>query len=253
MPGQQLHQQVLGVRIRTQDMPGLLAGLSQRVRQRLLTPVYLANVHMLMEARQSAAFAKVLAATDYVLADGRPLCWWLRGVYGQHCEQIRGFDLMTALLQQASLQQWRVGLYGGQDAEQLAALADMLRRQWPQLQLVFLHAPPFETPASSDPAVLARLAAAQLDMLLVSLGCPKQELWIAANSSRLPPLQVGVGAAFDYLSGRLKQAPRWLQRLGLEWFFRWLQQPLRLSGRYLRHNPVFLWQLIKACWQAQRR
>lgn len=252
MPNQQLHQQVLGVRVRAQALQPLLSALGERVSQRLATPVYLANVHMLMEARQSAAFAAVLADSDYVLADGRPLCWWLRCVYGQHCEQIRGVDLMNALLQQAASSQWRVGLYGGQDAQQLEALAAMLRRQWPQLQLVFLHAPPFETPARSDPAVLAQLAAARLDVLLVSLGCPKQELWIAANSSRLPPLQVGLGAAFDYQTGRLRQAPRFMQRLGLEWFFRWLQQPIRLSGRYLRHNPVFLWQLLKACWQARR-
>jgi len=120
----------------------------------------------------------------------------------------------------------------------------------PGLAVHYQHAPVWQPlPARADPQQLALMQQAQLDILLVALGCPKQEIWIDQYSDQLPPLQLGIGAVIDFLSGRRREAPRWVQLLALEWCYRWLQEPRRLAPRYLRHNPRFLINLGRAWWQ----
>ena len=128
-----------------------------------------------------------------------------------------------------------------------------IHRRWPGLSIGYAWSPPFRplTPAE-DAEALARINESGVRLVFVGLGCPKQERWMAEHRGRLPVIMVGVGAAFDFLSGAKQQAPRFLQRAGLEWFFRLVTEPARLWRRYLYHNPrylgLFARQLVADRW-----
>lgn len=202
--------------------------------------VCLANVHMCMTAKDDIAFAAVLRQASLVVADGRPVYWAQRLLGAKSARQVRGVDLMLELCKQAETTGLKIGFYGGQDESLLAQLQQQLLSMFPRLQIVYAWAPPFR-PLTEQEDALQRQAIINsgADMLLVGLGCPKQEFWMAEHQ-QLPVVMLGVGAAFDFIAGRKKQAHRLFQRLGLEWLHRLFSEPVRLSGRYLRHNPRFI-------------
>lgn len=202
--------------------------------------VCLANVHMCMTALDDADFARVLSDASFVFADGRPVYWAQRLLGARQAKQVRGVDLMLALCQHAEAAGLRIGFYGGQDEAFLAQLQHKLLQQFPMLQIVYLWAPPFRPLTETEDALQSRrIIDAAPDILFVGLGCPKQEIWMARHQ-HLPVVMLGVGAAFDFVAGVKQQAPRIFQWLGLEWLHRLLNEPIRLSGRYARHNPRFL-------------
>ena len=211
--------------------------------------VCLANVHMCMEALDRPEFARVLDNAMLVLPDGRPILWGQRLLGQRQAKQVRGLDLVLALCAKAEQQGLRLGLYGGTDAALLSQLKMRLLLRFPLLRLSYSFAPPFRPLTATETAdQLAAIQAAKVDILLVGLGCPKQEFWMAQVQAQLPspssggslPVMLGVGAVFDFLAGRKMTAPKLVQRLGLEWLFRLLSEPTRLTGRYLRHNPRFI-------------
>lgn len=228
---------------------GLTPFLFDEVRQDILEcaqqgrHVYgcLANVHMVMEARDNVAFATVVNQARWVLPDGRPLYWWLR--QRALCQQIRGLDLMVALLCDAAKQGIRIGLYGGQDQAFITALSRLLWQRWPDLSIVYAYAPPFRPLSDSEhQRIVQDINRSQVQLLFVGIGCPRQELWMS-KATDVSCVQLGVGAAFDFLRGHKRHAPAIFSRLGLEWLWRLACEPRRLSGRYLRQNPRFLWAL----------
>lgn len=241
---------VLGYPISTLGLDGIINVLLQRLQAGIRSRVFLANVHMLMEAEQSPALHQALIHADYLLPDGRPLCWWHRLVNKVSCRQVRGYDLVMALLQQAQQQALKVALYGGYNQLELTRLSDEIRRQFPQLNIVYSYAPPIAPVAQLSAEQQQLLGASQADILLVGLGCPKQELFIQQYSAQLPCVQIGVGAVFDFISGRRALPPRWAAACGLEWLFRWLQEPTRLTKRYIRYNPLFIARFLQA-WMAK--
>lgn len=238
-----------------------LAAIEQDIGQGQGGYVCLANVHMCMEAYDDVNFNAVLQQARYVFADGRPIYWGQKLFGASQVEQIRGYDLVLALCESAAKNGYRLGLYGGADPQLLTQLTEHLCQRFPTLNIVYSYAPPFfHPPLPLDTQALQVIAAQQVQILLVGLGCPKQERWMALHSQQLRqlqaqqavtsiPLMFGVGAAFDFLSGRKKHAPIWLQKAGLEWLHRLAYEPLRLSGRYLKHNPRFIlhfgWQWIR--------
>lgn len=203
--------------------------------------VCLANVHMCMEAEDEPKFAQVLKQAAFVVADGRPIFWAQRLLGATEAKQVRGLDLVLTLCQQMPKLGLRLGLYGGQDDSLLNQLKSRLLQQFPDLDIVYAFAPPYRplTP-EEDAEQIAAITSRQVDILLVGLGCPKQEYWMAAHRHQVSALMFGVGAAFDFIAGRKAHAPVILQRLGLEWLFRLLSEPQRLSGRYFKHNPRFV-------------
>lgn len=205
--------------------------------------VCLANVHMCMTAGDDADFAAVLGQAALVFADGRPIFWAQRLFGAGVAQQVRGVDLMLALCREAEAKGLKLGFYGGEDEALLADLSRQLLALFPRLQLVYRWAPPFRplTP-QEDAEQCQRIQEAAPDLLFVGLGCPKQEFWMAQHQ-HLDVVMLGVGAAFDFIAGRKQQAPRAVQRLGIEWLHRLLSEPARLAGRYIRHNPRFLLRL----------
>ena len=210
--------------------------------------VAVATVNNVMQAHDSEEFASIMRAADLVTPDGMPLVWGLRVLGLASATRVYGPDLVPFLLRRAEAERSRVGFYGGQRAL-LKQLVGSLTRQFPALEIGFCHAPPFREPTEEeDRMVREQLATSQVRLLFVGLSTPKQERWIYAHQDTFPAVMLGVGAAFDFLAGVKPQAPRWMMRAGLEWFFRLATEPRRLWRRYLLQNPrfviLFLMQLL---------
>ena len=205
-----------------------------------------ANVHMFMEAQDDPRLAECIQRADLVTADGMPLVWALRAQGFRRATRVYGPDLMLLLCEAAARLQIPVGLFGSTPAV-MSDLRHRLVERFPSLRIPYSFSPPQRVAgAPEEGSTLQALAASGAALLFVGLGCPKQELWMASQRGRLDLVMVGVGAAFDFHSGHVRQAPRLLQRFGLEWAFRLSQEPKRLAGRYLRHNPEFLYRWLSS-------
>ncbi|MEO8843494.1 MAG: WecB/TagA/CpsF family glycosyltransferase [Kofleriaceae bacterium] len=200
----------------------------------------LANTHMLVEAHDDSAFRTVLEHSDLTCPDGMPVAWLQRLGGSPTVSRVRGPDLMFEVVTASAREGIPIGLYGGRP-DTLAALIDRLEHVAPRLNIAYAHAPPFRTLSESEDAgVTEAITSSGARILFVGLGCPKQERWMAAHRDRVPAVMLGVGAAFDFHAGVVAQAPRWMQRTGLEWAHRLASDPRRLWRRYARTNPRFV-------------
>ena len=239
------HRFVIGMRVDATSY----AGAAQRVvcwsHERQGRYVCVANVHMAMEAWDDQSFQRLVNEADLVTPDGMPLVWALRRLGIADASRVYGPTLTLHVCERAASEGVPIGLYGGRP-EAIERLVAMLQQRYPALDVAYAHSPPFTAlEAEQDDAELERIRASGARILFVGLGCPKQERWMAAHRERLPLVQLGVGAAFDFHAGLVRQAPPALQRAGLEWAFRLAMEPRRLAGRYLRHNPRFAWHLLR--------
>jgi len=199
-----------------------------------------ANVHMLMEAYDSVDYAQIVNAADLVTPDGMPLVWMLR-LKGQRDQQrVYGPTLMLHVLEAAARENIPVGFYGS-SPEVLQSLLVIMKDRFPNLKVAYSFSPPFRdmTP-DEDASAVNEINQSGARILFVGLGCPKQEEWMAEHRGKVNAVMLGVGAAFDFYAGVKSQAPSWMQKIGLEWFYRLLTEPRRLWWRYLYHNPRFI-------------
>lgn len=225
-----------------------IAGLALKKRG---SYVCVSNVHMCMEVFDSQTFKKVVNGADLILPDGRPLSWAQKLLGHSTATQVRGQDIMNALCVMSCNEELRIGLYGGQSKMVLDAVQTKLKLHYPTIKLTYAFSPPFRPLAQEeDDDVIAQINSVGVDILFVGIGCPKQEYWMAEHREQLGCVMLGVGAAFDFISGEKKHAPHWMQRAGLEWFFRLCAEPKRLWKRYLQQNPRFVFyfglQLLKS-------
>lgn len=202
--------------------------------------VCLANVHMTMEAVDSANFRRLVNGANLVCPDGKPLVWALKVLGVRNATHVRGADLVPHVVARAAEEGVPIGLYGG-TPESLDALVRTLEKRFPGVRIACRISPPFRPlSAEEDEAFAREISASGARVLFVGLGCPKQEKWMAGHRGRIPAVMIGVGAAFDFHAGRVRQAPRWMQTTGLEWVHRFFREPRRLWKRYLKHNPRFV-------------
>jgi N-acetylglucosaminyldiphosphoundecaprenol N-acetyl-beta-D-mannosaminyltransferase len=202
--------------------------------------VYASNVHMLMEAHDSPPYRQILNQADMITPDGMPLVWLMRLKGIRHQQRVYGPTLMLHVLQAVSNKKIPVGFYGG-SPETLQLLQTRMQARFSGLNIAYAFSPAFgEIIPVEDEQITTEIVQSGVQILFVGLGCPKQERWIAAHRGRIPAVMLGVGAAFDFHAGTKPQAPAWMQRSGLEWLFRLLQEPRRLGRRYLYHNPRFI-------------
>lgn len=214
--------------------------------------VCLCNVHSLVSAGADAGLRSALQASDMNAPDGAPVAWMMRRLGWPEQQRLPGPDLMAKLLAEAARLQLPVFLLGA-TGPTLALLAERLRAMLPALQLAGTLSPPFRPLDDDDNALIATsIAGSGARLVLVGLGCPKQEKWMAAQRGRIPAVMVGVGAAFDYHAGTLSRAPASWQRNGFEWLYRLLREPSRLAGRYLLTNTLFLLALPYEWWRRPR-
>lgn len=207
--------------------------------------VCVANVHMCMEAFDSDTYRSIVNNANYVLPDGKPLSVAQKLLTLEKAEQVRGQDIMNALCSISGKKNLKIGFYGGSSSDVLNSVMERLQMDFPDIKICFDYSPPFRPLTEAEDQVVTRqINQAQIDILFVGIGCPKQEIWMAEHRDSLSCVMLGVGAAFDFIAGNKKHAPRWVQRVGLEWLFRLLSEPRRLWKRYLKQNPRFVWYFI---------
>jgi N-acetylglucosaminyldiphosphoundecaprenol N-acetyl-beta-D-mannosaminyltransferase len=207
--------------------------------------VCVANVHMVMEAHDSPAFQKLVNAADLVTPDGMPLVWALRWIGYPTQGRVYGPDLMIKIIEAAAAEGVPVGFIGGRP-EVLDELIARLQARFPTLKVCYRFSPPFRPLLpEEDEQIIVEINCSGARILFVGLGCPSQEFWMAEHLNQVRAVMLGVGAAFDFHAGAIPQAPPWMQNIGLEWLFRFLQEPRRLARRYLYHNPRFILLLAR--------
>jgi N-acetylglucosaminyldiphosphoundecaprenol N-acetyl-beta-D-mannosaminyltransferase len=232
---------ILGVGVSAIDMNQALDQIDLWIRSNSRQYVCVCPVHSIMECRRSAEVRSVFNAAGMVTPDGMPVVWVARSTGHPHVSRVYGPDLMLAELQRL---RHRHFFYGGGPAV-ATQLAVAMRERFRGLQVAGVLEPPF---ASLDELCTPRTADAinrsGADIVWIGMSSPKQDLWMARMRPILKaPVLVAVGAAFDFLSGTVPQAPRWMQRSGLEWVHRLATDPRRLWRRYLVDNPWFVWEL----------
>ncbi len=237
---------VLGVHVCAINPAIAVAEIDRRVSERDPGYVTLTGVHGVVASQDDRQLRDIHNRAALVCPDGMPMVWAGRfaGVAG--CARVYGPDLMLAVCRHGLPKGWRHFLYGG--APGVAdELARALTERFPGLRVVGTYCPPFRplTP-DEEVEVASRINATDPDVVWVGLSTPKQERWMAAMRSRLDaPVLAGVGAAFDFNTGRVPRAPAWMQRSGLEWLFRICTEPRRLGPRYLKNNPRFVLRILR--------
>jgi N-acetylglucosaminyldiphosphoundecaprenol N-acetyl-beta-D-mannosaminyltransferase len=236
---------ILGVEVSAINMDIALLTIEEWISRKESHYVCVTGVHGVMESWRDDDLRHIHNTAGLVTPDGMPLVWLSRLMGFRQVERVYGPDLMLRMCERSVTRGYRQFFYGGAPgvAEKLAS---RLQSRFPGLQVSGFYSPPFRslTP-EEDRAVVHRINAARPHIFWIGLSTPKQERWMAEHVGRLhAPVLIGVGAAFDFHAGLKRQAPRWMQKSGLEWFFRLVTEPRRLWRRYLINNPWFLWLVL---------
>jgi N-acetylglucosaminyldiphosphoundecaprenol N-acetyl-beta-D-mannosaminyltransferase len=241
---------VVGIPISATSYDEVLDVLSNRPRDRA-TVVAVCNVHSVMSARRDEELAAAIGSAEIATPDGVPIVWALRALVRRDQERVYGPELMRRAMVESGRLGWAHYLYGS-TPETLQQLQDAIADIAPHARVVGAFSPPFRPMDEAETeASLAAIRDSGADVVWVGLGMPKQELWMDSIRSELPGVaMLGVGAAFDFLAGTKKQAPAWMQKAGMEWLFRLIQEPRRLWRRYIWNNPAYaillLTQVLKS-------
>ncbi len=238
---------VLGVGLSALNLDSALAAISAALAEKKRGYVCVTGVHGVMESQSDPALRGILNRAFLNTPDGMPMVWAgkLRGFCDM--DRVYGPDLMHLVCDWSRQKNYTHFLYGGADGV-APELKRRLEEKFPGLKIVGIYTPPFRALNTAEAAELIRtVGELKPDMIWVGLSTPKQERFMAQYGPKLATtLMFGVGAAFDFHAGRVRQAPRWMQRSGLEWLFRLGCEPRRLWKRYLKNNPVFAWKIF---WQ----
>ena len=246
---------VLGVTVDAQTLDGAVETIGTWIERRDPHYVCITGVHGVIESQDDDRLRRIHNEAGMVTTDGMPLVWLSRRRVppGTEVERVYGPDLMVACFARSEARGWRHFLFGS-SPETLERLQAAMRARFPQAPIVGALSPPFRPlHPGEEGAIAAEISAARPDIVWVGLSTPKQERWMAAHVGRVhASVLVGVGAAFDFHAGVKRQAPRLMQRAGLEWAFRMASEPRRLGGRYLRNNPRFAWLVLRQAMRDAR-
>ncbi len=241
--------QVLGIPLALSDYTGVLDWIDATIAAGATATVSAAAVNLVMLAREDAEVRRAVLATTLLVPDGQPLVWALHALGHPSATRVYGPELMARHCVRAARAGTPIYLFGGRNPGALVSLALALRERYPGIEIAGAHATPFTPPtAERDEADAQRIEASGAALVWVGTGQPRQELWMARMRERLrAPVLVGVGAAFDFHAGLVRQAPPWMGRNGLEWAYRLYREPRRLWRRYARYNPRFIGAFALQC------
>ena len=241
---------VVGIPLSTTSYEEVFDAITGRPIDRGMS-VAVCNVHSVMSARRDPALSSAIRRAEIATPDGVPLVWGLRWTGYPDQQRVYGPELMRLALVESSRLGWKHYLYGSSQ-ETIDKLTAAISGFAPEAELVGAVSPPFrELSSEEEQAALDAIKSSGADVVWIGLGMPKQELWMDTVKDRLPGVALlGVGAAFDFLAGTVAQAPSWMQRNGLEWLYRLIQEPRRLWRRYIWNNPSYVillgWQVLRA-------
>ena len=236
---------VLGVGVSAVNMTLAIAQIDRLIGASKPSYVCISGAHGVMECQHDERLRQIHNRASLVTPDGMPLVWLSRWHGAKQVSRVYGPDLMLAFCEHSVKKGYRHFFFGGAEGVP-ERLAERLGARFPGLIVAGGYSPPFrELTEEEDRALVERIDAARPDIVWVGLSTPKQERWMAAHRDRLrATVLIGVGAAFDFHAGMKPQAPRWMQRSGLEWLFRLSSEPGRLWRRYAYVVPMFLWLVL---------
>lgn len=209
-----------------------------------------ANTHVAALARHQPSFGDVMAKFDLVCPDGMPLVWLLNQELDKAeklTDRVYGPTLMLKTIEASDQKPELKHFFFGGTQNTLDQLTKRFSHDYPHAELAGSYSPPFGTwPEDEFDRICEKIRASGANLVWVGLGCPKQERWIAEHKDQLPPaVYFGIGAAFAFHAGEVKQAPGWIQKAGIEWLYRLCREPRRLFRRYFTYNSLFLWYALR--------
>ncbi len=235
---------ILGVEVAAINKDWLIDFTKSHVRELSGDYICVANVHTTVTAFDDKEYMAVQNGGIMAIPDGGPLNTLGRRRGAKGMSRTTGPGYMEEVLRLSVENGWTHFFYGSTQ-DTLERMKVTIERDFPGIQIAGMYSPPFRPlSADEDAKIVEIINVASPDFVWVGLGAPKQERWMADHQGRVKGLMVGVGAAFDYLSGRIKRAPKWMQNSNLEWLFRLFQEPKRLTKRYVETNSKFIWNAV---------
>lgn len=234
------HCEILKTNINVTNMSDTIKYIGEHLDDLRGKYICVSNVHTTVMSYENEEYRKIQNSAAMALPDGAPLSSYSRRKGYKQAQRVTGPDLMLELFAISKEKGYRHYFYGATE-ETLQSMKGVLERDYPGIQIAGMYAPPFRalTP-QEDAQVVAKINESRPDFIWIGLGAPKQEEWMYQHMGQLQGVLIGVGAGFDYLAGYIKRAPRWMQRMSLEWLYRLLQDPKRLWRRYFTSNVKFI-------------
>jgi len=232
---------VLGVGLSALNLDLAVSAVAQALEQKNKGYICVTGVHGVSEAQDDPAFRRILNESFLNTPDGMPMVWMGRAQGFRQMSRVYGPDLMLRICELSRERGFTHFFYGGAPGV-AETLRERLEQRFPGMKVAGTYSPPFRPLTEQEERELAdRIRATKPDIFWVGLSTPKQERFMAGHWRQLDAtLFFGVGAAFDFHAGQVRQAPRWMQRSGLEWLFRLFCEPRRLWKRYFKNNPLFV-------------
>jgi exopolysaccharide biosynthesis WecB/TagA/CpsF family protein len=239
---------ICGVKINNITFEEAVREIDRHIHEKRPSFIVTPNLDHIIKLQKDAEFRKIYNAADLVLVDGVPILWASKFLGTPLKERIAGSDLFPALCSLAAKKGYKLFLLGGRTQGGVLLVAKILKKRYPGLSIVGAYSPRFgfEKRPEENKKIIQKIKDAAPDILLVGLGAPKQEKWIYAFKDEYNvPVSIGIGISFHFVSGRVRRAPRGIQKLGLEWFWRLMAEPGRLWKRYLIDDMKFFWLVLK--------
>lgn len=234
------HCEILKTNINVTNMSDTIKYIGEHLDDLRGKYICVSNVHTTVMSYENEEYRKIQNSAAMALPDGAPLSSYSRRKGYKQAQRVTGPDLMLELFAISREKGYRHYFYGATE-ETLQSMREVLERDYPGIEIAGMYAPPFRalTP-QEDAQIVAKINESRPDFIWIGLGAPKQEEWMYQHMGQLQGVLIGVGAGFDYLAGYIKRAPRWMQRMSLEWLYRLLQDPKRLWRRYFTSNVKFI-------------
>jgi len=245
---------VLGVELAITDYERTMRWIDDTVAAHDKGYICVAATHTVVACQDDPELAEAVADASVVVPDGQPVVWAMKAFGAPLTDRVYGPDLMAKHLQHSVATGTTHFLYGCPTTALMDTLIGRLKARFSGVPIIGGYSPPYRELTDAELAEIAGIInAAQPDVVWVGVGVPKQEKWMAHMRPLLDaPVLIGVGAAFDFHGGRVKQAPAWMQRAGLEWLYRLIQEPRRLWRRYANYNPRFVIGFTRQYWRYLR-